>query len=90
MKNVVIKIEGKVFEVGFRYYVKQMAENFDILGTVRYNKDQSIEIEASGQENSLDKFISYCRLGSLGSEVRQISISDSIPKTHSSFEILDN
>ncbi|MCD4745397.1 MAG: acylphosphatase [Bacteroidales bacterium] len=89
MKTVQIIITGKVYKVGFLYFAKQMAEEFEIKGSVKYTLDYSINIEATGTENAMDKFISYCQLGCIGSQVKNISISETaFPQPHS-FQIIN-
>jgi len=89
MKNLQIHITGKVHKVGFRYFVKQMAERLEISGSVKYSPDHSILINASGNDKSLDKFISFCRLGCIGSDVKNISLSEAIFPQNQSFEIIN-
>ncbi|MCD4737201.1 MAG: acylphosphatase [Bacteroidales bacterium] len=89
MNNLKIHISGKVYKVGFRYYVKQLAERNSITGTVQYADNHSILIKASGNEKALDIFISYCRLGCFGSQVNNISITESSGFNHRFFEIID-
>ena len=87
MKNILIIITGKVYKTGFRYFVKQMAERNSITGTVKYSGNNSIIIEANGGDKALNIFISYCRLGCFGSEVNNVSISESPAFPCRSFEI---
>ncbi len=88
MKNLRINISGKVYKVGLRYFVKQQAIRTGITGTVRYLDNHTISIEASGPEDALNEFISYCRIGSIGSQIDNITISESPVKVFRSFEIL--
>ena len=89
MKNIQIIIVGKVYKTGFRYFVKQMSERNGITGTVQYTDDHSVKIEARGYEDALNRFINYCRLGCLGSEVNNVSISESPEFPYRSFEIVN-
>jgi len=66
-----------------------MAERLEISGSVKYSPDQSVVIEASGGEKSLDQFISFCRLGCIGSQVENISLSEAIFPQNHSFEIIN-
>ena len=89
MQNLYIQITGKVHKVGFRYFIKQMAEKYSISGIVKYSSDKSLLVEASGKEKSLNKFISFCRLGCIGSEVENISISEMPSTWRQTFEIIN-
>jgi len=66
-----------------------MAERLEISGSVKYSPDHSILINASGNDKSLDKFISFCRLGCIGSDVKNISLSEAIFPQNQSFEIIN-
>jgi len=87
MKNIRIIVSGKVHKVGYRYYVKQIAESLNIKGTVKYTSTPNVEIEASGSPKSLDELINFCRIGCVGSEVKDILVTDINPRNYSSFNI---
>ena len=87
MKNIQIYISGTVYQVGFRYFVKQIANNYHIEGRVRYTGDRSIYIEAQGKPEDLYVFLNYCKLGCLESNVKDISITESQLQEYQSFEI---
>jgi len=66
-----------------------MAERLGIFGLVKYSPDHSVFIEASGNEKTLDQFIGFCRLGCIGSQVENISLSEAIFPQNQTFEIID-
>ena len=88
MKNLRIHISGKVYKVGFRYFVKQQAIRAGITGTVCYLDNNTLIIEASGNDEALNKFINFCRIGTIGSQIKNITISDSPVTIYRSFEIV--
>ena len=88
-KNVQIIISGKVYKTGFLYFAKQIAERNGITGTVKYTDGHSVKIEATGAEKALNKFIGYCRIGCIGSEVSNVSISESPLLQYQSFNIIN-
>lgn len=57
MKAVSIIVEGNVQGVGFRYFTSMNAEKFGIRGWVRNLPDGNVEIEATGEDRDLDRFI---------------------------------
>jgi len=89
MKNLHILISGKVYKTGFRYFVKQMAENLGITGSVKYSPNHSVLIQASGTDTALNKLIGFCRLGCIGSLVENVSISEMLFTQSQTFEIID-
>ena len=48
---------GRVQGVGFRYRAKYAAEMYGVTGWVRNLDDGSVEMEAEGSEESIDKMI---------------------------------
>ncbi len=56
-KRLYLRVYGMVQGVGFRYFVYRIAKNLDIKGFVRNMPDGSVEIEAEGEERSLDEFV---------------------------------
>ena len=48
---------GRVQGVGFRYTTKQLALGFDIVGSVRNQKDGTVELKIMGEEDEVDEFI---------------------------------
>lgn len=89
MINLHIILTGKVYKVGLRYFIKQMAKRCGIIGTVRYQDDSTIAIDATGQKDNINHFLNYCRLGCPGSDIQDINIKEKIPANYQSFEILE-
>ncbi|MEN8772732.1 MAG: acylphosphatase [Akkermansiaceae bacterium] len=48
---------GRVQGVGFRYTAKQLALGFDIVGSVRNQKDGTVEVKVMGEEDEVKDFI---------------------------------
>ena len=64
MKTIYIYIEGKVQEVGFRYFTLQKATVYNIKGTVKNNLTRrSVEIYCQGKGKDLEQFINKLRKG---------------------------
>lgn len=93
MKSIRIKISGRVYKTGYRYYLKQIAERLHISGTIKYSFDRQVLVIAHGSAKNIEQFISYCRLGCLGSDVGSITIK-SITKnddwTNHAMTIIEN
>ena len=87
MQNIKITITGKVYKVGFRYFVKQIGLNLNLCGIVKYSSDHRIIIEVSGNENAINQLVAYCRLGSPGAQVEQLIVSESKIQHKDSFTI---
>lgn len=74
MKEVYIKIKGRVQGIGFRYWaVKTVAEIGGISGWVHNAADGSVEIMMSGEEAKIDKMIVACHKGPMLSRVDSVN-----------------
>ncbi|MCF8304231.1 MAG: acylphosphatase [Bacteroidales bacterium] len=73
--------------IGFRYYIKQLANRHQIKGNVRYEYDR-ILIYASGDAENLDRFINQCRSGPPGSRVDEIRVNKADDCYRQDFEIV--
>lgn len=68
-----IVVSGLVQEVGFRFFVYHSAVNLKLTGWVRNCYDGTVEIEAQGGEESLDRFTQTLITGNGFSKVEYFS-----------------
>jgi acylphosphatase len=87
MKHVRIKIFGRVQRIGFRFSAMQAAYKYGICGIVQNGDDGSVWIEAEGDEECVNKFIEWCKVGPLGARVEKLLLEDGEPKNYTSFDI---
>lgn len=73
LKNVHILVEGRVQGVGFRYFVKNVANELRITGWVRNRFDDRVEIFAQGVASDLARFIAAVRIGPDSALVTEIT-----------------
>jgi acylphosphatase len=88
MIHVNITISGKVQRIGFRFTSMQAAVKLGVHGFVMNVDHDKVYIEAEGEENSVNKFIEWCKTGPTWAIVKQISVEKGEMKHFSSFEIL--
>ena len=62
-KRAEIVITGHVQGVLFRHGARKMAEGLGVTGWARNEPDGSVRIMAEGQEDTLQKFVEWCRKG---------------------------
>ena len=55
----ILRIEGRVQGVGFRYFTRDAACNSGVSGFVCNKNDGSVYVEAYGESVKLDDFITY-------------------------------
>ena len=87
MKHYNIKVQGHVQGVGFRYAVRQTAEQYSITGFARNVPDGSVYIEAEGEEFNLDLFLAWCRKGPGYGRVDKVFHTESTIQGFWKFEI---
>lgn len=83
-----IFISGFVQGVGFRQFIKKEALKLGLLGYVKNNPDNRVEILAQGSKEQIEKLIKHCEKGVFLSEVKNVTVNwlDSTPKFNG-FEI---
>lgn len=64
MKEIYLKIKGRVQGVGFRRWAEKEAKRIGgVSGWVRNTEDGSVEIFARGEETPIEQLIAACRHG---------------------------
>ena len=64
--------EGKVQGVGFRFSVKQIANGYDVVGTVRNLPDGRVEVYVAGDREEVEAFLTGIEESELKSHIRKI------------------
>jgi acylphosphatase len=65
-------VYGMVQMVGFRWFAKQKADQFNIKGYVRNTNRGEVEILAQGKEEDLQVFVDYLNQGPSRSRVEKL------------------
>lgn len=86
-KNWIIRIYGMVQGVGFRWFIKEKAENLGISGYVKNMEDGSVFIEGEGGGESLEKFSEAIKIGTGMAKIFKITVTDGEVKGFFGFEI---
>lgn len=86
-KNLSIRIRGLVQGVFFRASTKKKADEFNIKGLVRNQRDGSVYVEAEGEDMDLVRFVEWCRNGPPSAEVEEFEISEGSLKGFNAFVI---
>lgn len=79
-QRVHVLYSGTVQGVGFRYTVRQLAESFEVCGTVRNLLDGRVELVAEGERPELEAFLTAIRDSGLGPLVRHEAVTWSAPQ----------
>jgi acylphosphatase len=84
-----ITVGGFVQGVGFRYFVKTIADDYGIKGYVKNLYSGEVEVEAEGEEDIIKKFVEEIKRGHSFSQVRSFYIDYLEYKNkYSKFEIV--
>ncbi len=87
MKHLKITIKGRVQGIGFRFYTMEAAYKYGVNGIVMNKDDDSVYIEAEGESEAVDDFLSWCQTGPLGATIEDVSYVEDEPIGFTSFEI---
>lgn len=71
-----ITVKGRVQGVGFRFSAAHKAEELGIKGFVENRPDGKVYIEAEGDPEGLNSFISWCGKGPLTANVDDVVTQD--------------
>ena len=73
-KNLVIS--GKVQGVGFRYWMKNLANKNNINGWVKNKMSGDVEALIIGEEKDVQKLIKLCEIGPSSATIININVND--------------
>ncbi|MGJ8693490.1 MAG: acylphosphatase [Thalassotalea sp.] len=83
----VVHISGKVQGVYFRASTQQQAISLGITGYARNLLDGDVEVIACGEQETVDKLISWLHTGPSNASVQKIQIKDIDWQEHNFFAI---
>lgn len=66
------RVHGRVQGVGFRRFVKKLAQEHQIGGWVKNNHDGTVSVEALGRDDEVRNFVDFVKRGSFFSRVDEI------------------
>ncbi|HJS53908.1 MAG TPA: acylphosphatase [Chitinophagaceae bacterium] len=88
MKTVRLTIKGKVQGVFYRATAKDIADLLGIKGWIRNLPDNNVEIAATAPEETLQKFINWCKQGPPKAMVDEIIVEESDREEFNGFRII--
>lgn len=86
-KHVSIKVSGTVQGVFYRASTKKKADELNIKGFVRNERNGDVYIEAEGEEKELARFVEWCRTGPPAAVVETVEVAEGPLKGFASFVI---
>ena len=82
-----IKIFGAVQGVSFRYYTQEQAQKLNITGFVRNEPDDTVYIEAEGDDKALAQLTEWCKKGPSFGKVEKVEVRKGEVKNFKDFKI---
>jgi len=82
-----ILIQGKVQNVGFRYFTFKTARMFNLSGFVKNEMDGSVYIEVEGDENNVTEFIREVKKGPSWARIDHFDVNASPVQNFSEFYV---
>ena len=88
MKTVRLIIKGKVQGVFYRATAKDIADELGIKGWIKNLPDKNVEVTATASEDSLQKFIDWCKQGPPKARVDDVIIHEPDLQHFNDFRII--
>lgn len=88
IKHLNIRVYGRVQGVFYRATALEIATNLGLKGFVRNERDESVYIEAEGEEEKLNEFIDWCHIGPMRAKVEKVLTEEGKIKNYSNFELV--
>ncbi|OGP68764.1 MAG: acylphosphatase [Deltaproteobacteria bacterium RBG_16_44_11] len=76
MKRVHVHISGRVQGVFFRAETQRAAMSFNLTGWVRNMQDGRVEAVFEGEEENVDKMLTWCHVGPPAARVENVTIKE--------------
>lgn len=87
IKHLNIRVYGSVQGVFYRATAMQKALELDLKGFARNEKDETVYIEAEGEEDKLKAFVDWCYEGPPRASVERVATEEGDMKNYTKFRI---
>ena len=87
MRRVNATVTGLVQGVFFRASTRDEARRLGITGTVRNEPDDTVSIQAEGEDGPLEEFVAWCREGPPAAQVTSLEVSEGPVQGYPDFQI---
>ena len=87
IKHLNIRVYGRVQGVFYRATAAETANKLNIKGFARNEKDETVYIEAEGEEDNLKAFIHWCKIGPPRASVDRVTTEIAGMKNYTTFVV---
>ena len=88
MKQVHVRVSGRVQGVFFRAEARSRAESLGLSGWIRNEPDGSVAAVFAGEPERVDSMVEWCRRGPAGARVDEVEVSDAADEPGDGFRVL--
>ncbi|HYH15050.1 MAG TPA: acylphosphatase [Flavisolibacter sp.] len=88
MPTIHLLIKGKVQGVFYRASAKEKADQLHLTGWVKNTEDGHVEAVASGPQEAIDQFITWCKQGPKKAVVTDVQIKPLSEETFAQFLVI--
>ncbi len=81
MRAVRVVVSGRVQGVGFRAAAQRQASLLGVAGWVRNLSDGSVEMHAEGDNDKVNEFLAWCRIGPSTARVDDMTMEDAFSES---------
>jgi acylphosphatase len=82
-----VVVHGSVQGVFFRDTTRRLAQQRDVAGWVRNNRDGTVEAVFEGDEGAVERLVAFAHDGPRGAQVERVEVFDEEPEGLSGFAI---
>ena len=75
-KNHIIYVTGQLGGTLFRQEARQQAEKLGLMGIARIQSNGELRVEVEGEEEALEAFQKWCKVGPEGTDVQSVNVQD--------------
>jgi len=76
--RVRLNVRGMVQGVGYRYFVKRVADAYGLTGWVKNSSDGSVEVVFDGPEPAISAAVQMCRRGPAAAVVEDVVVMEDV------------
>jgi acylphosphatase len=87
MQTVHLLITGRVQGVFFRETSRKVAEKLNIKGWIKNTADERVEAMITGEENDVNDFIKWCKIGPQNARVKEVMVSKEADTFFEDYEV---
>jgi len=88
MKQVHVRVSGRVQGVFFRAEARSRAESLGLSGWIRNEPDGSVAAVFAGEPERVDSMVEWCRRGPAGARVDEVEATDAADEPGDGFLVL--